>query len=135
MFVVRKEKRMKSKEAWIYVYTQLKECPMFCGRYDAKNGNAHFMYGIETVMEHIAWNAGCLEEFTNMFAKNMQESEDDYCSRGAWHLVPHEELIRCKDCKYSTDEYGDGDCYCDLSGIYIGKDWNHFCSWAERKKE
>lgn len=42
-------------------------------------------------------------------------------------------LIRCKDCKYSTDEYGDGDCYCDLSVIYIGKDWNHFCSWAERK--
>ena len=43
------------------------------------------------------------------------------------------QLIRCKDCKYSTDEYGDGDCYCDLSMIYIGKDWNHFCSWAERK--
>lgn len=42
-------------------------------------------------------------------------------------------VIRCKDCKYSTDEYGDGDCYCDLSVKYIGKDWNHFCSWAERK--
>lgn len=44
-------------------------------------------------------------------------------------------VIRCKDCKYSTDEYGDGDCYCDLSVIYIGKDWNHFCSWAARKEE
>ena len=44
-------------------------------------------------------------------------------------------VIRCKDCKYSTDEYGDGDCYCDLSVKYIGKDWNHFCSWAERKEE
>lgn len=44
-------------------------------------------------------------------------------------------VVRCKDCKYSKDEYGDGDCYCDLSVIYIGKDWNHFCSWAERKEE
>ena len=42
-------------------------------------------------------------------------------------------VIRCKDCKYSSDDYGDGDCYCDLSVKYIGKDWNHFCSWAERK--
>ena len=44
-------------------------------------------------------------------------------------------VIRCKDCKYSSDDYGDGDCYCDLSVKYIGKDWNHFCSWAERKEE
>lgn len=48
------------------------------------------------------------------------------------------ELIRCKDCKYAVDEYDDGECYCDnkVNGmVYIGKDWNHYCSWAERKEE
>ena len=47
------------------------------------------------------------------------------------------ELIRCKDCKYSVDEYGDGDCYCDYDRNlnYIGKNWNHYCGWAVRKEE
>lgn len=48
-----------------------------------------------------------------------------------------EELIRCKDCKYSVDEYDDGDCYCDYNRNlnYIGKNWNHYCGWAERGTE
>ena len=47
------------------------------------------------------------------------------------------ELIRCKDCKYSVDEYGDGDCYCDYNRNlnYIGKNWNHYCGYAERRIE
>lgn len=69
------EAETMNKEAWIYVYTQLKECPMFCGRYDATNGNMHFMHGIQTIMEQIAWNAGCYDEFANMFAENIQVSE------------------------------------------------------------
>lgn len=46
------------------------------------------------------------------------------------------ELIRCKDCKYSVEEYNDGECYCDYNRElrYI-KDWNHYCGWAERKEE
>lgn len=36
----------------------LRECPMFQGRYDAINGNPYFMSGIETVMEVIA-NRAC----------------------------------------------------------------------------
>lgn len=45
------------------------------------------------------------------------------------------ELIRCKDCKYAIGQY-DGDCYCYKDDIiYIGKEWNHYCSWAERKEE
>lgn len=48
-------------------------------------------------------------------------------------------LIRCKDCKYSVDEYGDNECYCRnrLNGTYLMyiKDWDHYCSWAERKEE
>ena len=52
-------------------------------------------------------------------------------------LRKHKELIRCKDCKYSVDEYGDGDCYCDYDRnlSYIGKNWNHYCGFAERREE
>lgn len=47
-----------------------------------------------------------------------------------------EELIRCKDCKYSVEEYNDGECYCDYNGClsYI-KDWHHYCGWGERREE
>ena len=45
-------------------------------------------------------------------------------------------VIRCKDCKYSVDEYHDGECYCYYTKClqYI-KDWNHYCSWAKRREE
>ena len=45
-------------------------------------------------------------------------------------------VIRCKDCRYSRDEYGDGDCYCKRSGRelqWIGRRWDFFCA-AGRKK-
>lgn len=44
-------------------------------------------------------------------------------------------VIRCKDCKYSVDEYDDGECYCDYEKFlrYI-KDWDHYCAWAKRKE-
>lgn len=45
-------------------------------------------------------------------------------------------VVRCKDCKYSVDEYADGECYCNYENDlrYI-KDWDHYCAWAERKEE
>ena len=52
-------------------------CGMFVGNYDAKNGSAEFMHGIEAVMEHIAYSI-CDEhgdDFSNMFIKNMIASE------------------------------------------------------------
>ena len=52
-------------------------CGMFIGNYDAKNGSAEFMYGIETVMEYIAYSI-CDEhgdDFSNLFIKNMIASE------------------------------------------------------------
>ena len=52
-------------------------CGMFVGNYDAKNGSAEFMYGIEAVMEHIAYSI-CDEQgddFSNLFIKNMIASE------------------------------------------------------------
>lgn len=52
--------------------------------------------------------------------------------------VEFAKVIRCKDCEYAVEEYDDGECYCDnkVNGmIYIGNDWNHFCSWAKRREE
>lgn len=52
-------------------------CGMFVGEYDAKNGSAEFMYGISTVMEHLAYSI-CDEEgdaFSDLFVKNMVASE------------------------------------------------------------
>ena len=50
--------------------------------------------------------------------------------------VDAEPIIRCKDCKYSVDEYDDGECYCDYEkDLRYIKDWGHYCSWAEGKEE
>lgn len=53
------------------------ECGLFCGRYDAKNGNEHFMYGVSTVMEYLAYLVSDEygDEFSDTFTKNMIKSE------------------------------------------------------------
>lgn len=53
------------------------ECGLFCGRYDAKNGNAEIMHGIGIVMEYLAYLVGedYGTEFKYTFLKNMIESE------------------------------------------------------------
>lgn len=52
-------------------------CGLFVGRYDAMNGDEHFMYGISTVMEYIAHQVS--EEdgynFSEMFNNNLIESK------------------------------------------------------------
>lgn len=41
--------------------------------------------------------------------------------------------VRCKDCKYGTDYYRDGECYCKHENLdYIGN-WNHYCGYAKRR--
>ncbi len=54
-------------------------CGLFVGRYDGKNGNPHFMYGIGTIMEWIARQISAEQfiEFSNMFYKNMEKSEEE----------------------------------------------------------
>ena len=50
------------------------------------------------------------------------------------HQLGYRKVVLCKDCKYSVDEYNDGECYCDYEkDLRYIKDWDHYCSWAERK--
>lgn len=46
-------------------------------------------------------------------------------------------IIRCRDCKYSIDEYNDGDCYCKRPSrelVWIGKSWDFFCKAGEKRE-
>lgn len=62
--------------AWEEVYNELTKLRMFTGIYDAKHGDEHFMYGIQTVMEVIAERCNKQDEFNEMFAKNVIKSEE-----------------------------------------------------------
>lgn len=48
---------------WEVVYDELTKISLFCGRYDAEHAADRYMYGIATVMEHIAYHAGKQDEF------------------------------------------------------------------------
>lgn len=69
---------MDLKQAYQMVFNDLRECRMFQGHYDAVNGSSHFMAGIETVMEVIAYRAyddNSAEDFAYEFANNMRKSK------------------------------------------------------------
>lgn len=67
---------MDKKEAYKIVLEDITEKGgFFTGKYDAVHGSEKFMYGILTVMDLIAYGAGTMNEFDNLFLKNMQESE------------------------------------------------------------
>ena len=51
------------------------------------------------------------------------------------HQLGYRKVVTCKDCKYSVDEYNDGECYCDYEkDLRYIKDWDHYCSWAKRRR-
>ena len=66
---------MSEEQAFQIVLNKLKECELFCGKYDGKHGSQQFMHGIGTVMEVIAYHAGD-EQFEDMFIRNLIMSED-----------------------------------------------------------
>ena len=71
---------MDLKQAYQAVFADLRECPMFQGRYDAINGNPYYMSGIETVMEVIAnrgFGEDFAENFSNEFTDNMLRSKNN----------------------------------------------------------
>ena len=69
---------MDMKEAYRIVFDDLTNCGLFCGKYDARYGSEEFMYGIESVMEVIAYKVS--EEvgntFSDMFTNNIIASEE-----------------------------------------------------------
>ena len=75
MELTREEKQTIQK-----VVEHMGECDLFSGRYDAKNGNKKFMYGISTVMEYLAYlvSEEYGEQFDAEFVKNMIESEKKF---------------------------------------------------------
>lgn len=70
--LTREEKKTLKK-----VIDDMKNCGLFYGNYDARHGDLHFMYGINTVMEYLAYQVSeeYGEEFCGMFLENMIKSE------------------------------------------------------------
>lgn len=64
--------------AYKIVFNDLKKINIYCGIYDAKNGEPNFIYGIWTIMEHIAYEADerRVGEFNELFSDNMDTSEE-----------------------------------------------------------
>ena len=49
------------------IVDKMRKCDLFAGKFDAKNGNVNFMYGIETVMEYLTGLIS--EEYHDKFEK------------------------------------------------------------------
>ena len=60
------------------IFEELKTCNLFVGKYDAKNGNKHYMYGINSVMECLAYmiDEKYGDNFSKEFFENMLTSEE-----------------------------------------------------------
>lgn len=69
---------MIKRVAYWIVFKDLTKNGMFNGTYDARDGNANFMYGISIVMEQIAYNVSTKigDEFASNFTDNMIFSEE-----------------------------------------------------------
>lgn len=80
---------MEKFEAYRIVYEDLtKDDWLFTGKYDAENGNKHFMYGIESVMEKIAYEAGEYDGFSERWDSNIAKSE------GKTDVLPNQIILR-----------------------------------------
>lgn len=64
------------KEVIKELFDEMCECGLFIGKYDARNGDNAFMYGIQTVMEYIAYRISdeVGDEFSEVFVNNLIES-------------------------------------------------------------
>ena len=75
--MVMKELNINEKEMLKNIIEEMRECGMLEGRYDAKNGNSEFMYGILTVMECLAQRVSDEygDNFSDAFIQNLTISE------------------------------------------------------------
>lgn len=58
------------------IIEEMRKCDLFAGKFDAKNGNVNFMYGIETVMEYLTGliSEEYHDEFEKEFMINFEKS-------------------------------------------------------------
>ena len=72
-------KERREQNPFKIVLEDLCKINMFTGKYDAKNGNKYFIYGIWAVMEYIACKIDeeTQDELNSMFCDNMEVSEND----------------------------------------------------------
>lgn len=65
------------KEMLKGIIEEMRECNMFNGIYNAKNGSVQFMYGISTVMEYLAYRISDEygDSFSDTFVNNLIASE------------------------------------------------------------
>lgn len=67
------------QDAYRMVYNDILNsgCELLLGKYDAKNGSKELMYGIDVVMEWIAYRVSETDgdTFSDLFLNNMIESE------------------------------------------------------------
>ena len=72
-----RELNTNEKEILKGIIEEMSEIGIFTGKYDAKNGKEDFMYGIETVMECLAYMVSDEygDSFSDTFVKNLIFSE------------------------------------------------------------
>lgn len=73
------DKELTKEEAYKIVYNDLCDIDLFCGTYDADNGQETFMCGIETVMEVIAnraYGEAFSDRYSNAFYEQMLVSAE-----------------------------------------------------------
>lgn len=67
------------QDAYRIVFNDMmnRDCGLLVGKYDARNGNNHFMFGIGMVMEWIAYSVSDADgdAFSELFTNNLIESE------------------------------------------------------------
>lgn len=72
---------MTKQEAYKIVYNDIlnRDIGLFLGRFDAKNGDPKFIYGISTVMEFIAYESSekDYDDFQKIWFENFQKSIDN----------------------------------------------------------
>ena len=58
------------------IVEDMREYGLFAGKFDAKNGNINFMYGIETVMEYLTSliSEEYCDEYQKEFINNFEKS-------------------------------------------------------------
>lgn len=78
--------------------------PIRIDHYDKANGNEHFIFGIETVIE---------------YAENLP-------------IVDAVPVVRCKDCEHMTLEMGAR--FCNVWERFNGMGDEGFCNYGERKE-